>query len=473
MKQTIFFKSAKCNAKECPVCHAFNSNYFLELNSPDYLLGSDRLDMKLIECSECRSMYWEEPNVTGYIDGDTEGLGKYTDHYILVGAGIDLGTQILSNFKNKESLLEVGCGFGFNLDYWSNYCKKPSIGLEAADYGKVGKEYLDVSIDDKYLSAEDKPIGDFDIVFASEVIEHTTDPLSFLQALKNNLAPEGVLILTTPAAEFITEDANRSLMLAALSPGLHYFLLSRKSIHLLLKMAGFNSIDISVENERIIVVARIEHNVNTNLSFQRDEYIDYLYHLSKNSHEVVREGALFRLFKELVNKGNYDDAEAIFNQLNSILINKYEFDISMFISCTSTDSKYQALEDYLYRFPPYISILLFYLGILNSRYSSQMISKLICFSASYQLGVNIVNAAPQFAQEAESLVHVAGGELANALMDNLQYFDGYLKGKNSGWMGEFLTPDKVSYLSDKTKSHDSSNNFTSKLFAKLKKLSNK
>ena len=89
------------------------------------------------------------------------------------------------------------------------------------------------------------------------------------------------------------------------------------------------------------------------------------------------------------------------------------------------------------------------MGILNSRYSDQLITKLICFSISYQLGVSIVRSGPQFSQAAESLIHVTGGELVNALADNLLYFDGYAKGMNSGLMGEFLTSNKINYLTNK------------------------
>jgi len=449
MLQALNFEFGECHEKECPICLKKNSKYFLKVNSSDYVLNAQLPEMNLIECAACESMYWEEPNIRGYIESDINDYKKFTDHYILVGAGIDMSIEILSNFKNKNSLLEVGCGFGFNLDYWTNYLKKPSLGFEASYYGEIGKKYLNVNIEDRYLSSNDEPLGEFDLVFSSEVIEHTPDPLGFLLALKNNLAPEGVLLLTTPAASFITKEANKSVLLAALSPGFHYFLLSKKSMESLLVKAGFSCIDIKIRNERMIIVARIESNANTILSTERDEYINYLYYLTKNSHEIVKECALFRLFKELVNKGNFVEAETIFTELNSILKNKYDFDINMFISNTSTSSEYNSLEDYLYRFPPYISILFYYLGILNSRYSYQMISKLICFSASYQLGVNIVKSAPQFAQEAESLVHVAGGELVSALADNLKYFDGYARGNNSGLMGEFLTQEKILYISKK------------------------
>ena len=42
--------------------------------------------------------------------------------------------------------------------------------------------------------------GTFDLVTAMEVIEHTADPQQFLHALAQRLAPDGLLILSTPNA---------------------------------------------------------------------------------------------------------------------------------------------------------------------------------------------------------------------------------------------------------------------------------
>jgi len=451
MTQSIAFESGPCAEIECPLCGALNSRYFVKLQSTDHVLNPSLPEMTLLECSECKSKYWENPNIKGYIDSDAGGHKASTDHYVLVGAGIHSSIDLLSNFKHKNTLLEIGCGYGFALDYWSNYLKKSSIGLEAAYYGKEGKKSLGVNILNRYLSKNDDPIGSFDVVFSSEVIEHVPNPLDFLLAIKNNLANDGTLILTTPAAEFITNEAGRSALLAALSPGSHYFILSKEAMLSLLKAAGFNSIEIEIRHERLIAIARLDKKSHTPLSFDRNDYINYLYHLLNNAEEIVKEGALFRLFKELVNAGKYDEARKIFVQLNSIIINKYEIDLDMLTADMMRGSLFKSLDDYLYRVPPYISIVFFYLGVLNSHRSEQLISKLICFSLSYQLGVNIVASVPNLSQEAESILPVAGGELINAMIDNLDYLDGYAKGFNSGMMGEFLPAQKVQYLKSKLK----------------------
>ena len=42
--------------------------------------------------------------------------------------------------------------------------------------------------------------GQFDLITCMEVIEHVADPAAFVKALARRLAPDGLLILSTPNA---------------------------------------------------------------------------------------------------------------------------------------------------------------------------------------------------------------------------------------------------------------------------------
>lgn len=211
----------------CPICGFPNDETFLEVKTFDAVVNKNYVDNRGIKCSNCHSLLWEKSKLIGYLTDDEDANEFFTNHYVLVGCGIDYGVNLLSRLKDKNgSLLEVGCGFGFNVDYWSRRNYGSALGLEAAKYGDIGRQLLGANIINKYLDVSDNPIGCFDIVISSEVIEHVDDPKNFLVAIRKNMKDDGILILTTPSAEFIQENEPVSLMLAALSPGFHNFILS-------------------------------------------------------------------------------------------------------------------------------------------------------------------------------------------------------------------------------------------------------
>lgn len=57
-----------------------------------------------------------------------------------------------------------------------------------------------VAADAQNFDIRDRNPSGFDVILASEVIEHLINPGAFLQCVKKHLAPGGVLILTTPHA---------------------------------------------------------------------------------------------------------------------------------------------------------------------------------------------------------------------------------------------------------------------------------
>lgn len=448
--QQLKFALRAISPQICPICHYENNESFAHIASDDYVFGTQEIDGSLIKCMGCGSIFYLDTKVIGYLTDDEAGHKKFTDHYFLVGCGIDLGLELLATYgQGHESLLEVGCGAGFSIDYWSNFKHKKALGLEAAYYGSMGREIFSIDIKNSYLRPEDPPMGKFDVVMSTEVIEHVEDPSSFIAALKNNLAEDGVLILTTPAAEYINEAGNLSILLAALSPGLHHFLLSGTAMKSLLNENGFTNIEIKIRNERMIACARLGNCKIKNQPFDRAEYIDYLRFLVTNPTEIIAEGALVRLFKELVNKGDYQSAGSVLPELLALIRGKYSLDLSLLISSLEASQNREALIEYLYGLPPYIGILLYYMGLYYSRNEEDIINKLVCFGLSYQLLTSITHVAPQFAQESESLIPLAGAEFANALLDNARYFQGYALGNNTGLNEDFVSPMHLSRLQSK------------------------
>ncbi|UJL33545.1 class I SAM-dependent methyltransferase [Cylindrospermopsis raciborskii Cr2010] len=424
----------------CPICGFPNDETFLEVKTFDAVVNKNYIDNRGIKCSNCHSLLWEKSKLIGYLTDDEDANEFFTNHYVLVGCGIDYGINLLSRLKDKNgSLLEVGCGFGFNVDYWSRRNYGSALGLEAAKYGDIGRQLLGANIINKYLDVSDNPIGCFDIVISSEVIEHVDDPKNFLVAIRKNMKDNGILILTTPSAEFIQENEPLSLMLAALSPGFHNFILSIPAIKDILESAGFKNNIIEKHNERLVVYASPKADINSLVRKTSDpsEYMNYLDYLSDSGKGVVKEGAQWRLFKEYVNLAMDEKAEIEREKIEKTISEKYNITISELITRNIEEISLGSTSKYLYNIPPYLGIYLYYFGILLSRKSSDIMNKVIIFGMSYRMLAAIYKSGPSFSQETESLIKTAGIHFYNSLIDNSKYLSPYSCGHSSGLADEF------------------------------------
>ncbi|HEY6924489.1 MAG TPA: class I SAM-dependent methyltransferase [Steroidobacteraceae bacterium] len=134
-------------------------------------------------------------------------------------------------------LLDFGCGDGSLMSRLRRVGWKVS-GVEqdpkAADSlrARLG---LDVrpSLDDFADRA-----GEFDVITASHVIEHTADPVSTLRALRRFLNQEGSLIIVTPNANSLGARAFGRFW-RGLEPPRHFNVFTPKSLRYALEQAGY------------------------------------------------------------------------------------------------------------------------------------------------------------------------------------------------------------------------------------------
>ncbi len=140
--------------------------------------------------------------------------------------------------KEKQNLkiLEVGCGYGY-LTYAIRTAGHDAFGIDISENAvKFAKENFG-----EYFSAEDadnfsqKNEKKFDLIIATELIEHVKDPTGLIKTLLKMLAPDGKIIFTTPNKDYFQKGIWQTD-----PPPLHTFWFSRKSFDVLAEKFSLN-----------------------------------------------------------------------------------------------------------------------------------------------------------------------------------------------------------------------------------------
>lgn len=101
-----------------------------------------------------------------------------------------------------KTALDVGCGAGLLAEPLARLGATVTAIDPAAELIAAAREHAagqGLAIDYRAAAVEDLT-GTFDLITAMEVIEHTADPQRFLDDVAKRLAPDGLLILSTPNA---------------------------------------------------------------------------------------------------------------------------------------------------------------------------------------------------------------------------------------------------------------------------------
>ena len=146
--------------------------------------------------------------------------------------------------------LDVGCGAGLLAEPLARLGAQvtaidPAEELIAAAREHAARQGL--SIDYRATAVENLE-GQFDIITAMEVIEHTADPQQFLDSLAKRLAPGGLLMLSTPNATGWSRLITITLAegFGAIPKGTHEFdkFIAPERMKVLMANAGLKCLDV-------------------------------------------------------------------------------------------------------------------------------------------------------------------------------------------------------------------------------------
>lgn len=130
-----------------------------------------------------------------------EGYGNYADQQQSLRLTARALLTELQRLRRgaRGRLLEVGCGLG----YFLSEARPHFDWLEATEMSAAAAEQAKAFADRVFVGdVSSLPSGHqrYDVIVASQVVEHIYAPHSFVASLTQRLAPGGCLLLTTPDA---------------------------------------------------------------------------------------------------------------------------------------------------------------------------------------------------------------------------------------------------------------------------------
>jgi SAM-dependent methyltransferase len=263
----------------CPTCGNASPKRAL-LSTPWPSTGGQTYKSTLYQCDTCGCGYFHPASPADYAT-DPRGVAASLSFYVQQGAGIAGITSNIAELGLPTGIkfLEVGCGFGFGLDFARRTLGWDVTGMDPSPFAAAGRTALNLPIHSQYLITGDPTFdGQFDAVMASEVTEHVPAPLDFMRTLHAAMRDGGTLVLTTPDLGGVSPETPPALLVPLLSIGYHLVLQSKTSLEYLLRHAGFSNIAVTHLGGTSLraTCSRGTARAATNAPADRTQYRNYL-----------------------------------------------------------------------------------------------------------------------------------------------------------------------------------------------------
>jgi SAM-dependent methyltransferase len=209
----------------------------------------------MLRCQTCGTLYTSSlPDSTGAQDYD----GYYSAENLTVPDFIHSRlNDIVAGFdayRQTNRLLEVGFGAGALLQAAAR-AGWQTLGVEVSRTAVESAREQGFEVFCGELSEAAYPAGHFDVVTASELLEHVPDPLPLLREIARILRPGGLFWATTPHAKGASSRL-LGLEWKVISPPEHLHLFSRNGIKRLMLKAGFQVVHVDTQGLNPVEVWR-------------------------------------------------------------------------------------------------------------------------------------------------------------------------------------------------------------------------
>jgi len=311
-------------ALPCPVCDAPGPH--------PVLLRAGQPAHTLIRCTACTAAFFQDMNRPNY--ASQAGADLFLQMYLEQNASIYQMVGGLFRLDNPaiDSVLDVGCGFGYPVDLAAKVLGWRACGVDPAHYAVSGARLLNADLRQEYLT-DASALGDpFGLVMGSEVIEHIGEPYPFMTLLRRWMKPGGALMLTTPDAAMLLPGQDAASMFGMLSLGLHMILYTAQAMETMLRRAGFTHIHVERAGTTLTAFAS-----DRPLRFHADAadrhirgYRTYLRHLADTAEpgSPLWNGAAGRLFAHDCHDVPLEDALKLWDRIVQAWRAQYGIDLA-------------------------------------------------------------------------------------------------------------------------------------------------
>lgn len=225
---------------QCKICSGSKVVFYCKKDNACYYI-----------CKDCRSIF-QHPlpsmsEMAEYANSQYKD-GSYSDYINARELKYLHFRQRLKQFKAifpNGRLLDVGCSCGYFMEvamengFDTHGIELSEVAISAAQ-PLTRQRIVRGSVNDLGVLQ----IGNFDLVTAFDILEHTEDPVKFLMQIKSILKKDGGVILSTPSTGHVLRYILRGRW-PMFQPMQHTMLFSSKSLSLAMNKAGFKNIRIA------------------------------------------------------------------------------------------------------------------------------------------------------------------------------------------------------------------------------------
>lgn len=151
-------------------------------------------EVGLYSCTSTGYKFWRPVDIVGDSKFYKDISHLWPNYYRLNRWEHSLALNFL---KNKEKLLEIGCGPGHFMKSFENL-SQDVVGLEFNE-DAINRKVTKYEIFKKSIEEfSEENLSRFDAVYAFQVLEHVIDPYTFLKSAQEALVKGGIIIISVP-----------------------------------------------------------------------------------------------------------------------------------------------------------------------------------------------------------------------------------------------------------------------------------